>query len=245
MQDRDKDMRSLFHYFTVMGANDVKALKKKRSMVLSGCLQVEIFQLLSYLLRSPATSLLLATRDYAERAYAVYNYWCSRNIDNKCFADVSSHTRPGKHVRDPQHFHAMIQALNASAPSNRNQVRAHHITREDWDTRASYFRDKVGLYSASRDIPILVIAMEALGQNPKAFWQSVIRFLHLNTIPSKHNNYSNRVKHAFKYRVNEGAVGKAAPMLNETRAILDLAWHDDCLWTSRITGFRYPACRDQ
>lgn len=246
------DMQAIWNYFTSMAANDVMAMNNHKYLVISGCLQVDIYHLLFYLLRSPVTSLILATRDFADRAYSVYNYWCSRSIDDDCSPGLHGYTSAGKQSRSPLQFHHMIKALNGTTPSTRNKVRAHHMIRADWETRSSYFRDKVRLYSSpplgggggggdsSAPNPIFMVAMEALSQNPKLFWQRVIRFLHLK--PSRHH-YFRHVKEKFEKRVNEGSVtSKASSLMNETRALLNLVWHEDCLWTSRATGFRYPAC---
>ena len=41
------------------------------------------------------------------------------------------------------------------------------------------------------------------------------------------------------------AISGFRPMLTKTRRLLDEAWTDDCIWTSRATGYPYPACMTQ
>ena len=38
------------------------------------------------------------------------------------------------------------------------------------------------------------------------------------------------------------AISKFQKVLPETRSIIAASWRDDCLWTSKLTGYNYPAC---
>jgi hypothetical protein len=235
-------MQTLWEFMYWMGDQDARAIKTKRKFVISGCLQAEIYQLFTHLLRNPTTNIILATRDYADRAYSVYKYFCSPNIDKQCIA--GHHAQPQVHFRRPMMFHKMILHLENSTSSTRDSSLVHHVTQQDWEMRTTFFRDNVGVYTSPRSDctspPMLVVAMESLNQHPKAFWYKATRdFLHLKPIS---NYFFEAVRWISKRHINKGNVMTRLPMRNDTRAILDQAWFEDCLWASRATGYDYPAC---
>lgn len=235
------DMQALWEYFYWMSAEDRKARQAKRKFVVSGCLQVEIFELMSYLLRNPSTSIVLATRDFANRAYSVYNYFCSPDIDADC--TVGQHTSAQRDVRSPWLFHKMIQDLSEAEKNHTFLSSAHHIAREDWHNRASFFRQKVKQYETARSgdpsLRIFVVAMEAIDNDPQSFWYKLKKFLRL---PQSSRYNFGEVKKSFKKHINPAMVSAKTTLRNDTRAILNREWREDCLWTSRAAGYRFPAC---
>ena len=233
------DMQHLWEYIYWMSVQDATAIKMRRKFVLSGCLQGEIYQLFVYLFRNPKTSIVLTTRDYADRAYSVYKYFCSATIDNDC--STSRHTIKGIHERSPSQFHNIITLLKNN---DLDQDNIHHIIYDDWKTRSSFYRLKADMYASNSSNAvtpnILMVAMESIDSNPKSFWFKVTKdFLKLG--PKQHFAFSS-VKKLSKIHVNEGNISTDMPMRWDTRQLLNRAWGDDCLWTSRATGFIYPAC---
>ena len=251
-------MQALWEYFYFLGNQDIIAHHRRRKFTVSGCLQGEVFQLMLRLLRNPRTNVILTVRDYAERAYSVYNFFCSSHIDPVC-SYLNDYHNNVYDVRSPSKFHNMIKHLNSKSSElgteyhsevrqeSESVPKMHHLTAEDWQTRSSFYQDKVRLYTTALqgfkpNQNVLVLAMESLEKNPRRFWNKIARDF-LNLKPQKHYTYNAVEKaaliHSNKYSTNGSSM---ISMLPETREILDREWFSDCLWTSRMTGFRYLAC---
>jgi hypothetical protein len=212
--------------------------KKLHGKVLvSGCVFFSTIPQIFQVLKPKPIKSFLIVRDYAERAWAAYNFWCDRRIDFKCTGTWTTQD----HYRSPEMFHEIILA------QQRN------ITLNLWlptllQEAPRYYRDKIHQYTQyieSQDLH--VIESNQLETSPDIVWKGIAEFLNHSLIPSTASHPQMQVFTSRRYNTQEHKGGsKFVPsrdyqsqryaisgnrsMLPRTREILTEHWRPDCLW---------------
>ena len=117
---------------------------------------------------------------------------------------------------------------------------------------------KEGFPGIPRELTML-LASEELEAHPEMVWRKVALRLNLtheqstprlgnftrirvNSQENKGGTHAIPIEH---YKPGLFAVSRYRPMLNETRAMLDDCWLDDCVAMSQATEHLYPACLEK
>jgi hypothetical protein len=212
-------------------------------ILISGCLY---FETLREMLRLKPTSMkvLLTIRDYAERAWAAYNFWCLPQVDGCPEFTITTKAD----YRSPEMFHEIVLA----------QVR--NLTLNLWlptllREAPRYYRDNIHQYAAV--IPpqdLHVIHSKELETSPEVVWKGIAKFVNHSLIsPSaphpqiklfqsrRYNTQQHKGSANFQsskdYTGESYSITGNRPMLPETREIITERWKPDCLWLKETYNF--------
>jgi hypothetical protein len=241
-------MEAMWKYFQWLATEDKIALSNKNMLVVSGCLQITVFNLMMTVLRTPKTSVLLMARDLAEKEWAGYNFWCSESIDSNCSAAQLNYHRKKEHSRTPEQFHESITYLAERTDTKRianikRHLPVHAHLLQDWSGNLStYYKRIFTSFQSDSHADVLMLALPALDREPIKFLRRIITFLNLKPVASFLN--SAVLGGAFHdTHVNEASAGlKVGTLFNETRALINARWNEDCLWLSEMTNYSFEAC---
>ena len=148
--------------------------------------------------------------------------------------------RPGQFITratDPEHT-----LLMASEELETNPL----LT---WSKIAKHFNMKVHVESGDTKLPEEVLAAmtaasAANGSTPMEynFRLGDFRDIRKNTQEKKGADLSIPVS---QYRPGLFSISNYEPLREDSRALLDECWGDDCVWVSQMTGYTYPVCAKQ
>ena len=205
-------------------------------VLVSGCLFFKTPQQIVRL-KPKSLKILLLVREYAERAWAAYNFWCDPQFDVTCATSFDWTTKD--HYRSPEMFHEIVLA------QDRN------ISLKLWNPTVlrdapRYYRDRIQQYTdlvPPQDVHVIHSAQ--LEASPEVVWKGVSDFLNHSLISSPHpamevfrsrryNTQDNKGEKNFRssaeYQSQLYPVSGNRSMLPRTREILNEHWRLDCLW---------------
>jgi hypothetical protein len=224
--------------------------KVQGKVLISGCLLSTTAQQIFQFLKPKSIKALFMIRDYAERAWAAYNFWCDPRIDFKCEKPAQWVTE--NHYRSPEMFHEIILAQHQHIPLNL------------WfptflQEAPRYYQDNIHLYAEM--IPpqdLHVIDSNQLETSPDIVWKEIAEFLNHSLISStafhpqieqfrsrRYNTQQNKgdanYEPSEKYQSQRYSISGNRSMLPRTREILTEHWKPDCLWlkeTYRLSSLK-------
>lgn len=214
--------------------------------IVSGCLfEDDVIRAYSAL-EAFDLKVILVVRDFAERAWAAYNFWCEPGLDQPCRKQYS--WTNDQHYRSPEMFHELVRAQQVQ-PDIR-------LWMPGLLTGApTHYKDVVTKWTNTfGDANVLVISQHDLEADIASVWPKIAEFtgLDLNHVAlekwssRRYNTQDNKgdksFKQATKYVPSVYPISGNRPMLNETRAILSEAWREDCLWLKTKYGLEFSAC---
>jgi hypothetical protein len=208
-------------------------------VLVSGCLFFSTAQQIFRVLKPKPIKTLFIVRDYAERAWAAYNFFCDLRIDFKC--PGSTHWATKNHYRSPEMFHEIILAQHRNFTLN---IWFPTLLQE----APRYYRDNIhqyGKFLESQDIH--VIESNQFETSPDIVWKGIAKFLNYSVISStashpqiqlftsrRYNTQQHKGESKFvssrDYQSQRYAISGNRPMLPRTREILTERWRPDCLW---------------
>ena len=182
--------------------------------------------------------------------WSAYNYWCQLYYDRNC--DPATHwVKVGQHIRSPEIFHDIIVgSINGSNPNSPLQEK--HVC-EDGDNFYQSITNELWANIPVEDT--LIIPSELLEYSPSEAWLDIAAAIGWRSShPRMHKfedvRYNTQLQDDTKGKLVKASLFKPGlyaasgnqPVLNSTRRIMDQCWEADCIWTSVVTNFSYPAC---
>jgi hypothetical protein len=214
--------------------------------VVSGCLfeedviraytELEVFDL----------KVILVVRDFAERAWAAYNFWCQPALDQPCAREYG--WTSDQHYRSPEMFHQLVLAQQVQPGIK--------LWMPGLLTGApTYYKEVVTKWTNTfGDANVLVISQHDLEAAVDSVWPKIAEFagLDVNHVALRrwsslrYNTQEKKGEKTFtratQYVPSVYPISGNRPMMNETRAILNEAWREDCLWLKEKHGLEFSAC---
>lgn len=227
------------------GLPSMEALGGKR--LVSGCIALEhneaMFELLQP--RMPV-QVILTVRDYADMAWASFNFWCVKWLDRNCSSSNGWWTLP-EHYRSPELFHELMVMQKEGAI---NALRTGNV----FNDPLPYTNVIVQYERLVGPDRVLILDSDELQHNPRSAWRKIAKFTGLsNNHPHLHhfetvlyNTHSARGQRSHsKSRAHRHGVYPISghrPMLASTRALLDTAWMQDCVTLNKQYNLTLRAC---
>ena len=222
------------------------ALGGKR--LVSGCIALETNEaVFDWLRPRDPTRVILLVRDFAEMAWASFNYWCLGTLDKDCAAYAGGWTLPG-HYRSPELFHELVLMQKQGASNLLNSANVF----EDplpYTNRILRYERLVG--SAN----VLVLDSDELRHSARSAWHKIAEFLGLGGGHPNLDLFEQRLYNTHAARGSQ-VYSKASAhqdglysisgnrhMLPQTRALLDAAWMHECRQLNQMYGLALKLCR--
>ena len=252
---------AMWTFFTALQEQTQRVLSQEGPgpfILISGCICQECNIWMDFHLRKPKAKYILITRDLSELGWAAFNFWCSEGIDGAkhCLDTVNQWSDVKYHYRSPELFHEIVVAQSLGKQSLRVPNAIHHdVFQKDfyWQKLQDFVNTGI---SANR---VIFVASEVLSENATAVWTKVVSRVStvpvltehptINTFGSKRiNSGDHKGTNTVSNQTDQGsrggvyAISGHRPILDKTREIIASVWMQDCIWTSQITGYAYPAC---
>ena len=205
-------------------------------VLISGCL---LFETLREIVRLKPDSLkvLIIIREFAERSWAAYNFWCYPEVET-CEKDSDWATK--NNYRSPEMFNEIVLAQDRNISLKLWFPSLLLEAPDFYQSRISRYTDII----PQQDLHI--IDSKQLESSPEVVWKGISDFLNLPLLISsshprievfrsrRYNTQNHKGEDNFQssrgYQSQLYPISGNRPMLPKTREILNAHWGPDCLW---------------
>lgn len=215
--------------------------------LISGCFDIESTKQIYKILKPKPFHIFVIVRDYPEKCWASYNFWCKPDIDPNC-TKIGSWTNSQFHYRSPEMFHELVllQIKNTNYP----------LWFPSMVSKASiHYKDLIQQYLEFIPPQYLhVIHSVQLEENPEEVWDFINKFQNfsqphpfISTFKERrYNTQDNKgAKHftsSEQYKKDVYEISGNRSMLVETKEILNKLWKPDCLWLKETYNLTTLTC---
>lgn len=226
------------------------------SLIIDGCIDVINNMKMRDILQGPRVYYVVMLRDYADMIWSSYNFWCHLHYDKEgCLFD--RWTNKKFHARSPELFHDLIRG---DANGTEMVQPFYYPMHRPCANAGGYFTEYLDghLYRNKLANDTIAVSAEELEVRPITVLKRVTDFMNidLDTQGMKSLNAAMRINAqdnkgtahtipAHKYTPGLYSISDYKPMRNETRALLDKCWRDDCIRIAERMGYYYTACLEQ
>lgn len=226
--------------------------EKNNSLLLNGCIALQSKPLaLTELVRiSPGIKLLISLRNFADWSYSYYSYRCVPGFDTGC-DKLKALNQKGlwKNTRNPQNFANIVNSVGDE--NNPTPHPSFRIIRPSVLLYRPWLENMIRIVGRQS---ILILRQEDLTFSPNQTLSSIAQFIGIdetkfppeamslvsntNDRPSQVISVQNSTRKEVSNIVNSGSV-----IFEETRAILNKFWQDECIWLRDSIGVHFSeAC---
>lgn len=228
-------------------------------IIFNGCIRVTNNLIMNDILRQPKTKVIIAVRDFVDRFYAAYNYWCGQLYEKKCpFAGYW--TRPEKHVRSAEIFH------NISVNNFTYGVDSPINTREDrldvnvslCQSASDYYRypiEKQYLNLVNNNNNSLIVIQSEHFSEEFSYYTKLLQQRFGLIFDEEKEEYKSFQLHRYNTNDHKGdndktlkspikvkniySISGNQPVYFKTRLFLNKCWYPDCIWINRFLYNKY------
>jgi hypothetical protein len=247
-QSLDRDLHTSFHRFSET---------KKHQTIVSGCIRdkelKKVYDMLHLDRYANNTKYIVQFRDFADWNWAAYNFWTVGGMDAHLHTETGFWATEKDNYRSVGMFHEIVTAAVQDRPLGFGAyTRIKDVAMfRDYGQRCEKAFGRDNVYFA---------ASEWLEAAPMTYWEKMMRSFGFPNTYWKHSNMGNfkatrvntgdakgvnTVVAATSWREGEYAISGHKPLRNDTRAMIYQLWHEECLWASEATGWKYRACHEE